>query len=77
MFQYGVEAILGDCSVGQLTLKGYQQQLQNGMYLKEAYVDSGFLASSFNSSDIFIRSDGKIDMYHGPMLRQQASALLL
>lgn len=57
LFEYGVEEIRGDCYVGQLTVKGYYQQLLNGVYLQQAYIDSGFLNRSFNSSEVYIRSD--------------------
>lgn len=60
VFKFGGEALTGNCSVGQLTTIGFKQQMTNGMMLKKAYVDSGFLSGQINKSEIYIRSDGKI-----------------
>ena len=60
VFKFGDEALNGNCSLGQLTTIGLKQQMTNGMMLKKAYVDSGFLSGQINRSEIYIRSDGEI-----------------
>ena len=49
----------GNCSVGQLTVQGFMQQVDNGKSLWEAYVATGFLSTKFDASEIYLRSDGK------------------
>lgn len=49
----------GNCSVGQLTSIGYSQHLANGKSLNMAYVKTGFLKSSLDPSEVYIRSDSK------------------
>ena len=51
------EWLNGNCSVGQLTTTGFEQQLMNGQYLRKSYVESGFLSSCITPSEIYIRSD--------------------
>lgn len=47
----------GDCLVGQLTDKGYQQELGNGAVYKQAYVNSGFLSKDLLDTEVWLRSD--------------------
>ena len=49
----------GNCSVGQLTAIGYSQHIANGRSLNAAYVKKGFLKSTLDPSEVFIRSDGE------------------
>ena len=56
VYRCGVD---GNCSVGQLTLKGFYQQIANGQSLRKAYVDSGFLSNMITPSEIYFRSDGE------------------
>ena len=56
----GREVFPGDCYVGQLTLKGYEQHENNGRLLRKAYVGSGFISSNYNPSKHYFRSDGKL-----------------
>ena len=63
VFDFGGEALNGNCSVGQLTTIGFHQQLLNGGSLRKRYVESGFLSKKISSSQIYIRSDG---MYFMP-----------
>lgn len=58
-FLFGDETLNGNCSIGQLTTIGYNQQLANGKALMQAYVKSGFLDDTISSSEIYIRSDSK------------------
>lgn len=60
VFNSNGEVLNGNCSVGQLTVTGFDQHLINGMSLKKSYVDSGFLASNITPSEIYIRSDGQL-----------------
>jgi hypothetical protein len=57
----GKNEVVGSCDVGQLTLKGYLQEVANGNILRNYYVDKlGFLPSNYsreNSSLFYIRSD--------------------
>ena len=48
----------GNCSVGQLTTIGFQQHVQNGVSLRKAYVDTGFLQGNYDSTEVYLRSDG-------------------
>ena len=50
----------GNCSLGQLTTTGFDQQIINGLVLKSAYVDSGFLSGKINKNEFYLRSDGRI-----------------
>ena len=59
VFLFGDEVLNGNCSVGQLTTIGYNQQLANGKALRQAYVEKGFLGSKISLSEIYIRSDSK------------------
>ena len=52
------EPFAGDCSVGQLTKTGFHQEVQNGMYLRNAYVENPFLSATYDRSEIYIKSDG-------------------
>eukprot|EP01095_Lingulamoeba_sp_RSL-Kostka_P001325 TRINITY_DN11891_c0_g1_i1.p1 TRINITY_DN11891_c0_g1~~TRINITY_DN11891_c0_g1_i1.p1 ORF type:complete len:420 (+),score=125.89 TRINITY_DN11891_c0_g1_i1:55-1314(+) len=52
-----VEELKGNCEVGQLTVRGLEQEENNGKVYRSAYVESGFLDSTFNASQIYIRSD--------------------
>ena len=65
VYKYGVEELSGNCSVGQLTLIGFYQQIANGQSLRKAYVDSGFLSNMITPSEIYFRSDG--ELYSVPM----------
>ena len=53
------EVMNGNCSVAQLTAIGYSQHLANGRSLNAAYVKKGFLKSTLDPSEVFIRSDGE------------------
>jgi len=57
VYDEGVEDQPGDCNAGQLTTRGYQQQLMNGADLRQAYIDSGFLSDIYSPSDVHLRSD--------------------
>ena len=57
VFQFGDEALKGNCSVGQLTTIGFYQHLMNGYSLRKAYVNSGFLSKNLSRSEVYIRSD--------------------
>ncbi len=57
------EVLNGNCSVAQLTTKGYSQHLANGKALHEAYVSSGFLGKTLDPTEVYLRSDGKWGMY--------------
>ena len=61
MFDFGGEALNGNCSVGQLTEPGFNQHLVNGDQLKRGYIDSGFLGPSISASEIYLRSDSELD----------------
>ena len=63
VFGFGGEALNGNCSVGQLTTIGFDQQLPNGGSLKKAYVDTGFLSTVLSPSEIYLRSDSKCSMH--------------
>ena len=63
MFDFGGEALMGNCSVGQLTTIGFSQQQLNGGYLRKAYVDTGFLNSTISPSEIYLRSDGECGVF--------------
>ena len=54
---------MGNCSVGQLTTIGFNQQQLNGGYLRKAYVDTGFLNSTISPSEIYLRSDGECGVF--------------
>ncbi|KAL5471126.1 hypothetical protein EMCRGX_G029209 [Ephydatia muelleri] len=58
VYQFG-ESLPGNCSAGQLTTIGFNQQIQNGASLRKAYVDTGFLPANFDGDEIYLRSDGK------------------
>ena len=58
VYQFG-ESLPGNCSAGQLTTIGFNQQIQNGASLRKAYVDTGFLPVNFDGDEIYLRSDGK------------------
>lgn len=60
VYRFGEETLTGNCSLGQLTAIGFNQQQTNGMMLKKAYVDSGFLSGKINTTEIYIRSDGRM-----------------
>ena len=60
VYRFGEETLAGNCSLGQLTITGFDQQIINGLVLKKAYVDSGFLSGKVNMNEIYIRSDGRI-----------------
>ena len=60
VYRFGEETLTGNCSLGQLTSIGFNQQQTNGMMLKKTYVDSGFLSGKINRTEIYIRSDGRI-----------------
>lgn len=70
-FLFGDETLNGNCSIGQLTTIGYNQQLANGKALMQAYVKSGFLDDTISSSEIYIRSDNE------PRTQQSAESLML
>lgn len=54
-YRRGFTDLPGDCHVGQLTLKGFEQHTQNGKYLAAAYPD---LFNSISAEDQFyLRSD--------------------
>lgn len=59
VYKFGNEVLNGNCSVGQLTKIGFEQQMNNGKTLRDAYVGSGFLSQNLSSSEVYIRSDGK------------------
>lgn len=46
----------GNCSAGQLTLLGFQQQEQLGERLHAQYVQTGFLSASLSESEVYVRS---------------------
>ena len=52
------EVVHGNCSVAQLTSKGYSQHLANGHSLYEAYVKTGFLKKTLDPMEVYLRSDG-------------------
>ena len=60
VYKFGNETLNGNCSVGQLTDIGFEQQLQNGKTLSDAYVNSGFLSPQLSSREVYIRSDGML-----------------
>lgn len=47
----------GNCLVGQLTSKGFDQEYGNGEVFRAAYVDTGFLSQNLSTSEIWLRSD--------------------
>jgi hypothetical protein len=52
----------GDCGVGQLTAKGYSQQLANGAAAAAAYVGAGLLPQTLSddsASLFYLRSDNE------------------
>lgn len=53
------EALPGNCGLGQLTSIGYNQELDNGKNLHDAYVATGLLPplTQANEVDVFLRSD--------------------
>ena len=59
VYKFGNEVLNGNCSVGQLTNIGFEQQIRNGKALREAYVSSGFLSPNLTNTQVYIRSDGK------------------
>jgi len=66
------EVLKGTCLVGQLTSRGYEQQIANGKLFRQTYVNKlGFLPSKLNSSLLFIRSDNV------PRTIQSAQSMLL
>jgi acid phosphatase len=71
VFDFGGEPLNGNCSVGQLTTTGFNQQLLNGGCLRKSYVESGFLGKTITSSQIYIRSDDE------PRTQQSAESLML
>eukprot|EP01102_Stenamoeba_stenopodia_P022673 TRINITY_DN9535_c0_g1_i3.p1 TRINITY_DN9535_c0_g1~~TRINITY_DN9535_c0_g1_i3.p1 ORF type:complete len:445 (-),score=50.48 TRINITY_DN9535_c0_g1_i3:22-1356(-) len=71
-YNAGRNQFAGDCKVGQLTQLGYQQQVSNGEFLRQAYVDQiAFLNETLHLDEIWIRSD---DI---PRTVQSAHSLLL
>ena len=60
VYKFGNETLNGNCSVGQLTKIGFGQQMQNGIALYDAYVNSGFLNPNISSDQVYIRSDGAL-----------------
>ena len=68
VFDFGGEPLNGNCSVGQLTTTGFNQQLLNGGCLRKSYVESGFLGKTITSSQIYIRSDGIYSICLGPQI---------
>ncbi len=54
----------GDCGIGQLTARGYTQQLNNGAAVRSAYVTGGgaFLPTTLtdeSASAFYLRSDNE------------------
>ena len=58
VYKFGNKTLYGNCSIGQLTKIGFEQQLLNGKTLHDAYVSSGFLSPPLSNSEVYIRSDG-------------------
>eukprot|EP01112_Ceratiomyxa_fruticulosa_P000149 TRINITY_DN1016_c0_g1_i1.p1 TRINITY_DN1016_c0_g1~~TRINITY_DN1016_c0_g1_i1.p1 ORF type:complete len:424 (+),score=67.74 TRINITY_DN1016_c0_g1_i1:307-1578(+) len=51
------EVIAGDCALGQLTNKGYDQHVALGQQLRKLYVDTyKFLSPNFDPTEIWLRS---------------------
>eukprot|EP01121_Diplochlamys_sp_Union-15-3_P008178 TRINITY_DN2153_c0_g1_i1.p1 TRINITY_DN2153_c0_g1~~TRINITY_DN2153_c0_g1_i1.p1 ORF type:complete len:310 (+),score=37.84 TRINITY_DN2153_c0_g1_i1:72-1001(+) len=47
----------GNCGLGQLTDKGYQQHVSNGNVLRQTYIQSmGFFSSHLVSEEVYVRS---------------------
>jgi acid phosphatase len=62
----------GNCGLGALTTKGFQQQLLNGKLLRTAYIDQNSLLSpQLNLAELWVRSDNM------PRTIQSAQGLLL
>ena len=60
VFKFGNETLNGNCSVGQLTKIGFDQQMRNGKTLHDAYVGNGLLSPNLSSNEVYIRSDSKL-----------------
>jgi len=51
------EVLLGNCELGQLTEKGYQQHISLGSQIRELYINQyNFLEAQLNLDDIWVRS---------------------
>ena len=59
VYDTGREEVPGNCALGQLTSKGFKQQLSNGENYRKIYVDSGFLSKNFSSVEHLVRSTGE------------------
>mmetsp|Transcript_29171 Transcript_29171/g.75064 ORF Transcript_29171/g.75064 Transcript_29171/m.75064 type:complete len:428 (-) Transcript_29171:1908-3191(-) len=51
------ETTFKGCPAGYLTPKGFRQHIHNGMELRKAYVDSGFLSHDLDGDEVYVRSD--------------------
>lgn len=59
----GRQVLHGNCAIGHLTSKGYKQEEVNGLFLRDAYVKSGFLTGNYSHQEVHLRSDGKWSRY--------------
>ena len=64
LFEPNEEWLAGDCGIGQLTSRGYQQEVNNGRAVASAYVagGNGFLPSTLtddNAGMFYLRSDNE------------------
>ena len=62
VFYTGREEVPGNCALGQLTSRGFKQQLENGENYRNVYIDSGFLSKNFSSVHHRVRSTGECEM---------------
>eukprot|EP00033_Pygsuia_biforma_P000990 GCRY01001134.1.p1 GENE.GCRY01001134.1~~GCRY01001134.1.p1 ORF type:complete len:483 (-),score=82.13 GCRY01001134.1:200-1576(-) len=53
-YDEGVEFFKGNCMIGQLTVKGYQQHIKNGENFRKIYHDGYHLVNA--ASDVYLRS---------------------
>ena len=56
VFYTGREEVPGNCALGQLTSRGFKQQIENGENYRQVYVESGFLSQNFSSVEHRVRS---------------------
>jgi len=55
-FMDGREPLLGDCSEGQLTAQGAEELRDLGADFATAYINTGFLSSRLDPSQVYVRS---------------------
>lgn len=69
VYKFGNKTLYGNCSIGQLTKIGFEQELLNGKTLHDAYVSSGFLSPTLSNSEVYIRSDGTFILFFNQTIK--------